>query len=203
MYNAKDVARWFLFNNKELCSGDRSGNIKLNKLLYFSNLMNNVIKGENLIKENFEKWDNGPVIPSIYRDYRYHSLFENNVAEYNENCNNEIILKIVNFVYGDNSAEELVDESHKHSIWYELNKNEYLDFSKIAKKEQLMMLNLYNLYKDIDIDNIAKEKILDNTYYYYKDEFDLTEDIVSELKKMEKMEYPVFLEKIDGELVMS
>lgn len=203
MYNAKDVARWFLTNNKALCNGNIDGNTKLNKLLYFSNLMNNVVKGENLIKERFQKWENGPVIPNIYKSYRYFGLHVNQLDEYNKNCDDEKILKIVNLVYGDKTAKELSDETHEHSIWYNLERNEVVDFSNIAQKEIMMMTNLYNLYKDVDIDNIVKEKIFDNTYYYYKGELELTEDIISELEKVEKMNNPIFLENIDGELIFS
>lgn len=39
MLTAHKVAKWFIFHNPELASGFIDENIKVNKLLYFSNLM--------------------------------------------------------------------------------------------------------------------------------------------------------------------
>ena len=37
--NTHEVAKWFIYNNPELAYGYLDENVKLNKLLYFSNLM--------------------------------------------------------------------------------------------------------------------------------------------------------------------
>lgn len=44
--------------------------MKLQKLLYFSHAECIVILGKSLIKQEFEAWDYGPVIPSIYQEFK-------------------------------------------------------------------------------------------------------------------------------------
>lgn len=65
------------------------------------------------------------------------------------------------------------------------------------------MVNLYNLYKDYDFDNIGIELVNGNKYVYFKDELEITEDILNQLKAIEKQNTTNFIEVIDGELVFS
>lgn len=134
---AYEISNWLLEKNPTLYFGTYDGNVVLNKLLYFSNLMYYSVYNENLIEEKFEKWTNGPVIREIYTDYRH-----NNCSNIKKHSNVKIspkvktVLNIVNFVYGDLSAKSLSDETHKHSIWKEQEQNGHLDFSRIEEKEK-------------------------------------------------------------------
>ena len=71
---AVDLAKWFIYKNPNLSRGYIDENTKLNKLVYFSNLMYYSLKNENLIEDNFEHWDHGPVVREIYKSYRYGDL---------------------------------------------------------------------------------------------------------------------------------
>lgn len=62
MLSGNEVARWFIFHNPELASGYIDENTKINKLLYFSNLMYYCIHNEYLIKDEFVAFPNGPVV---------------------------------------------------------------------------------------------------------------------------------------------
>lgn len=198
------LAKWFLKNNSLLRLGFNDENVKLNKLLYFSNLMFFSLYNSNLIDEPFEKWDNGPVIPLIYREYRYEKL-GSSIDEKVEINNSKIeqILKIINFVYSTKSAKQLSDETHKHSIWLEAQKNKPINFNNIAKKEKNLMLSLYDTYSDFNFDNIKLEKINGNLYYYDKTNLKMTDDIISQLDKTNNRNKTYFIELIDGELVFS
>lgn len=198
------LAKWFLSKNPQLRAGYIDENIKLNKLLYFSYLMYYAVTGRNLTDDKFEKWDNGPVSREIYKEYRYHNLSGFSDAKVDIEDKDVLeFLEIVNFVYSNKTARELSEETHEHSIWIDAEKNEDIDFRKIAEKEKCLMKNLYATYAGIDFDGIAMEKISGNIYYYDKSNLDMSDEVVSTLEKMEPQSEPMFVEDINGELVFS
>jgi len=100
-----------------------------------------------------------------------------------------------------------VDESHEHSLWqsvkHRIPNNPQISFEHI--EEELVEYNkaLYETYSSLDFANLKKEKINSNIYYYFEDSFNMTEEIVEKLAGLEKVAEPMFLEMIDGELVVS
>lgn len=198
------LAKWFLNKNPQLCGCYIDENTKLNKLLYFSYLMHYAVTGKNLTDDKFEKWDNGPVSRKIYKEYRYNNFGISSDKRVDiEDKNILKFLEIINFIYSNKTARELSEETHNHSIWLEAKKNEEIDFSKIADKEKYLMNNLYKTYMDIDFENMGMEKISGNIYYYDKTNFDMSDEVVSMLEKIELQSEPIFVENIEGELVFS
>lgn len=116
-------------------------------------------------------------------------------------------LEIVDFIYGNLSTKELVEESHSHSLWKNVQhlipNNPKINFEEA--EHELISYNqaLFQTYSELDFSNIAKEKICDNIYYYYKDTFVMSDDIVEKLSSFHKYDEPKFLDMIDGELVIS
>ncbi|MEE0059246.1 MAG: DUF4065 domain-containing protein [Acutalibacteraceae bacterium] len=207
MLTARKVAQWFIFNNPELASGFIDENTKVNKLLYFSNLMYTCVKKDRLISDEFVAFPNGPVVFSVYRDYRYSDLSSLPTEIPDVEDEQKKILEIVNFVYGNYSTKELIDESHTHSQWKNVKhlipNNPTIDFDNIDQNLISYFESLYLTYSEFDFNMIAKEKICGNIYYYYKDSFDMTDKIIDELSSFEKFGEPKFIEVIDGELVIS
>ncbi len=207
MINAKEAAKWFIYRNPELASGYIDENTKVNKLLYFSNLMHYCVDHKVLFDEAFVAFPNGPVVFSVYRDYRYHGL---NLLPQQcpriEGMQGQI-LDIVNFVYGDMSADQLVRESHTHSLWRNVRHlipgNPQIDFSKVEPELAEYNRALYRTYAEMDFGVLVKEKICGNIYYYLKDSFVMTDNIVENLSQLGRYGEPRFLEYIDGELVIS
>jgi len=204
-----EVAKWFIYNNPELAYGYLDENVKLNKLLYFSNLMYYCVEKENLLDEEFIAFPKGPVVFSIYRDYRFKGLNAMPISDDVRNLGSEQrqILNIISFVYGNKDANELIDETHRHSLWKDVScfipNNPQIDFSKTDDNLISFFCALYNAYKDFDFSDIKKEKINGNIFYYSKSNFELTDDIISELIHFEKSDTPRFIEIIDDELVVS
>ncbi|MDE7326865.1 MAG: DUF4065 domain-containing protein [Lachnospiraceae bacterium] len=207
MITGNEAAKWFIFHNPELASGYIDENIKVNKLVYFSNLMYHCVHNKDMISDDFVAFPNGPVVYAIYRDYRYNGLnmFPEMVNPLEKE--QEKILNIINFVYGDALADKLVEESHSHSLWKRVKSmipnNPKIDFEDIDDALIEYNKNLYKAYSEMDFSKIAKEKINGNIYYYMKDEFDLTEDIIQRLSSFEPYGEPRFLEMISGELVVA
>lgn len=207
MVRGNEVARWFIYNNPELASGYIDENTKINKLLYFSNLMHFCISGETMISEDFIAFPNGPVVFSVYRDYRYNGL--NRLPQQAPMLDKTYCktLNIINFVYGDRNTKDLIDESHSHSLWknvsHQIPNNPVIEFKNIEKELVDYYRALYQAYSDVDFSAFLKEKINDNMYYYLKDSFVMDENVINQLSTFGKFDEPKFLEKIDGELVVS
>lgn len=208
MLKANDVAKWFIYNNPKLSSGYIDENTKVNKLLYFSNLMYYCISEENMIEDDFVAFKNGPVVYSVYRDYRYGnlSLLPNSIESFDDKYLK--VLNIINFIYSDMSRNDLVEESHTHSLWKNVSHlvpkyQPKIEFSNVEDDLKDYYKLIYDAYKNIDFSKMKKEKICGNTYFYNIDEFELTEDIINELSNYNKFDEPKFLEYIDGNLVVS
>lgn len=207
MLTAHEVAKWFIFNNPELASGFIDENTKVNKLLYFSNLMYRCVENKKLISDDFVAFPNGPVVYSVYRDYRYNSLstlpMESPVIEGVQ----KKILEIINFVYGNYSTKELVEESHTHSQWRDVEhlipNNPKINFDKVDEELAAYYRALFSTYSELDFSKIGKEKICGNVYYFYKESFNMTDEVIEKLSAFELFDEPKFIEMVDGELVMS
>lgn len=207
MLKGNDVAKWFIYNNPELASGYIDENTKINKLVYLSNLMHYCVHKKNLIADEFIAFPNGPVVFSIYRDYRYNGLnkLPQELATLDEE--EEKTLNIINFIYGDMAVEKLIEESHSHSLWkkvaHMIPNNPRIDFEDIDEELVEYNQNLYRTYSEVDFSNLKKEKIKGNIYYYLKDSFEMTEKIIERLSAFDKYDEPKFLEMLEGELVIS
>lgn len=207
MLKAHDVAKWFIYKNPELASGYIDENTKVNKLLYFSNLMYRCVVNDRLISDDFIAFPNGPVVYSVYRDYRYNGL--NSLPSHSPMIEGvqKKILEIVNFVYGNYTTQELIDESHSHSQWKSVKNlipnNPIISFDDVDSDLVSYYQALYKTYSEIDFNKIAKDKICGNVYYYYRDLFEMTDDMIDKLSTFEKFDEPKFLEVINGELVVS
>lgn len=197
---AIEIAKWFLLKNPSLLKGGIDENLKLNILLCFSNLMYLSVYKEKLIDDKFEKFEGYPVVKSVYDEYQYNNLCES--ADEKPTILDKKILQILeinNFVFGDFSLSEPT-ELYKLT---EVENEDEIEVGNISQDIKEFMLNLYNLYKDYDFDRIGVELINGNKYVYFKDELELTEDILNQLKAIEKQKTATFIEMIDGELVFS
>lgn len=207
--NSHEVAKWFIYHNPSLASGYIDENTKLNKLLYFSSLMYYCINEEILINEDFVAFPNGPVIQSVYRDYRYHSLRKmpetDNITGINEV--QKQVLNIINFVYGEKDTASLVKESHEHSLWKDVREqipnNPIIRFKNTESELITYFQNIYQAYKNVDFSQLVKEKIAGNIFYYNMNDFEMTDDVIKQLSGLGEFEEPQYLEMVDGEIVFS
>lgn len=207
MVNGNEAAKWFIFHNPELASGYIDENTKINKLVYFSNLMYRCVHNEDLISDDFIAFPNGPVVFAIYRDYRYNNLNRLPESIPPLEKEHEKVFNIINFVYGDFPVKDLIEESHSHSLWKRVESmipnNPKIDFNNIDDELIIYNKKLYATYSAMDFSELKKEKINGNVYYYLKNDMELTDDIIRTLSSFEKYDEPKFLEMSNGELVVS
>lgn len=204
MIDTMDLAKYFLSINPTLKVGNYDNNVKLNKLLYFSSLMYFSVFNKNLINSKFERWDNGPVLRDVYKEFRYKDLISNSECTLDiVSPEEKKIIQIINFIYGDKTSKELSEETHKHNIWIDASQNEHLDFQRIDLSIVNYMQSLYSIYQNFEFENLHKEIINGNTYFYF-DDIDLSsENYFSTLQNVGPTEFPIFVELLDGELVFS
>jgi uncharacterized phage-associated protein len=69
-YSAPLIAHAFV--KKGLETGKPVTQMKLQKMVYFAHGYHLAKFGEPLIREDFEAWQFGPVVPSIYNEFRLH-----------------------------------------------------------------------------------------------------------------------------------
>lgn len=205
MVNTLNLAKYFLSINPSLRVGNFDNNLKVNKLLYFASLMYYSIFQDVLIDEFFERWDNGPVVREIYKEFRYNDLISNVDCDFDEfSPDVKKIIQITNFIYGNKTSNELSAETHTHNIWIDSSKNDYLEFRKIDLSVLGYMNTLYSIYKDVDFENLNKDIINGNIYFYYDNDIDLSsEESLNEIQNISPTDFPIFVELLDGELVFS
>lgn len=209
MMNSKEVSKWFIYNNPNLAKGLIDENIKVNKLLYFSQLMFYAVHKEKMLNEDFVAFPNGPVVYGVYADYRYGGLdsyVKDPIVIPDKKM--EKVLQIINFLYASKSARDLIDETHCHNLWASVKKfipnNPKIIFENAESELVEYYSNIYDTYKDFDFSKIGREKINENVYYYDKTKIKMTEEILEQLYSMPKFSEAQFIEDIvDGEIVLS
>lgn len=210
MINIFDAAEWFIKKNKLVADYQ---NLKLNNLLYFSELMHFSVFKEKMFDKDFIAVENGVIVYDIYTNHH------GRIPKYSKNEDIETkydtglqIMKIINFLYAHKSDNELIEIIHSHNIWKEktdlISLNNF-DILKIEFKNAYQDLiefysNIYNAYKDVNFDNLVMKRIGENYFYYFKDKIHLDEKMLSELAEYPKFEEPQFIvDYINGEVVLA
>lgn len=111
-YKAMDIAKYFI---NEL----HPEPLKLQKLLYFAQGFSYAFYDKELFNDDFEAWVHGPVIPSIYHEYK---SYEYNPIDLNYNLkefSNDVIdlLEYVKKNYAKYDAKYLEEITHKEEPW--------------------------------------------------------------------------------------
>jgi uncharacterized phage-associated protein len=118
-YSASTIAKWFIvWATKD--EADRS-NLKIQKLLYFAQGHFLGASGEILFTDDIEAWAHGPVVPSLYREYK---TFGSGDIEMDEDFDfNDIDDETTEFLvsvwerYGGYAAWTLRNMTHSERPW--------------------------------------------------------------------------------------
>ena len=118
-YPAAAVANFFI--NKAKSEDDSITLMKLSKLVYIAHGWSLALLGEPLIKESIEAWKFGPVIESLYHEFKRFGNRPIDLLAVEDEIQDKHILKLLNKIwdgYKEYSAYELSNWTHiTNSPW--------------------------------------------------------------------------------------
>lgn len=163
--NPNEIAKWFC--NKGIIENPNSkeANMKIQKLLFFSQLIYMAEhNGETMFDEEFKAFKDGVVLESVMNNYwkNYKTEFSNiQSSELQIDSNIENTLEKTSVIFGDASAQELSELSHEFETWNTFfNKSKKFGF--YVKKYSVMPYNelkkeLYRIEKVLKGYELSKQ----------------------------------------------
>ena len=163
----KKVAEWFIQRNLDNPTNTGKGNMKLQKLLFFSQLIymckNN---GETMYNEMFSAFDNGMVLEPVRQEYlkNYKQLKKESSNTIELSAKVVEALTITEEIFGKCTADELSELSHQFDAWLKylnlsIEDNNYHNKSKAIvpyeelEKELYRMNNVLKAYEKRDLND--------------------------------------------------
>jgi len=111
-----DVANFFITAENKREQGSMT-NLRLNKILYFAQIVSILEHGKPLFHDDFEAWNLGPVIPSVYHKYKAYAdapIKSSESIDYSVFSAEEIRLLFDIFsLYKNLATSRLVELSHQ------------------------------------------------------------------------------------------
>ena len=134
--DAREVANYFLKKQEESSSKQRITNLKVQKLCYYAQGFALAKLGRPLFSDNIEKWTFGPVVSSLYWEYKRYGYSPLPIPNEDLDLNRftpEVrhILDTVNSVYGVFSATQLKNMTHMESPWLETEDGAAITYQKL------------------------------------------------------------------------
>ena len=215
MCKAENVVKWFADNGVKL-DNSLSGNIKINKLLVFSQLMNLVENDKKLFDEDIYAFKNGLVVEDIRLKYKNYRTFTKELenAEYNFKESELYILQKVNKIFSHLSSKILSDLTHQFKFWKDYYEFSIKDNYYYKEESKIRIEDVLKTYKN-DTDKIRTLlavnedeefipiQIQDTTFYYDPLETKIEENVVTALKDYPATEkiYSFYFDESQGLIV--
>lgn len=147
------IVRWFQRDD----TSDLVTNLKLQKLLYFSQALFGAVYGRRLFKERIEAWSFGPVVPETYHAFKACGRHPIEVIEGDHDIADrdaQTALALTCARFGIYSAHHLVTLSHQEPAWitaFRQGANTVIDPDTMAghfKDYWIQKLDLADTYDD-------------------------------------------------------
>lgn len=124
MHTAKETAKWFLAYNRIVAAEEGAeliSNLKLQKLLYYAQGCSLAVTGKPLFDDSIVAWQHGPVVESVYREYKDNGA---NGIQFEEDFDfstftkeeNELLQEVFD-TFGQYSAWKLRNMTHNEVPW--------------------------------------------------------------------------------------
>ena len=132
-YKALDIANKII-SKTDLEHGDTISNLKLQKMMYYQQGFHLAYFGTPLFDEDIVAWQYGPVVPSVYQEYK---SFESNSISTSKECislsdDEEELFNNVYEEYNQFSAVALMKMTHEESPWKTTEINSVISRDKMA-----------------------------------------------------------------------
>lgn len=217
--SAYKFAYEYIRNELDYPRNTKNGNMKLQKLLYFSQLVHYAEFGKPLFDDPIYAYENGCIVDNVLNDYRrYHYQFIHDAYEATNSFTSEeqFTLDLVKEVYGDKGAEELSDLNHEHECWKLAYSRSYVSenykekqLSKIEEDEAFendvkSIKKVVDAYKETREDSTEAVYILGGTEFYYDPrEIIINDELISYLDNFagEEEAFSIYKDPSQGVIV--
>ena len=170
--NVLDYVKWFLDHNLDTPRNTFKGNMKLQKLLFFAQLISLAKNNSLLFEDEFCAFENGMVMEKVRLEYK------NNLSSLLNYPNNELskgdleVLELTKEIYGSEDADTLSNMTHQFEYWKKYlslssNKFDYKNKKKAVvpnkelEKELDNIRDVLDAYKIMNSDVVSKREDLD------------------------------------------
>lgn len=211
--SAVDVAKWFIQNDLDTPRNTFDGNMKLQKLLYFSQLVHLAKYNKPLFDEKILAFQNGSVIEEVRQLYRNnHYQFVDQANKTNLRLTSEQLdtLLTVEEIFGELSALELSDLNHQHQSWKESYENSRIGsfhekhlseitISQLQKHEVPKVQEILEAhYSGMSL--IAFEVVNGRKFYYDPEQIQITDELLALLESFDGQDsaYSLYLDETAG-----
>lgn len=131
-YKALDIANKII-SKTDTEHGDTISNLKLQKMLYYQQGFHLAYFGTPLFEEDIVAWQYGPVVPSVYKEYK---SFESNSIPASQKAislsdEEEELFNNVYEEYSQFSAVALMKMTHEESPWKSTEINGVISIEKM------------------------------------------------------------------------
>lgn len=214
MCKAKSVVKWFVDNGMPLNSSF-DGNLIVNKLLVFAQLISIAKDNRRLFEEELYAFKHGVVVEDIRLEYRYKfNDFVKSIKNSNYTFDEDQYktLELTKRIFGDLDSCTLSDLTHQFKFWKEKYSCSCKDNYYYKELSKIDIENLYDMYSE-DIEKIKlliameendddEECIVINgvNFYYNSDEIELDRKILNDLKEFpaEESAYSFYIDESQG-----
>ena len=218
MSDVFDYAKYMLKQNLDTKRNTFDGNMKLQKLLVFADLVSLAERGERLFEDEILAFEQGCVIEKVRLRYKNDCFsFVADSREFNPEFSQEEydILNLTIALFGNLSARELSDINHAFTFWNtayhkSIESDGFRDKNNAVVSVDAMCKDLDRVrdmiaaFRETQSENQAKEIINDVVFYYTPNDPELTDDILTQLYRFSlsasERAYSIFLD--NGSLVI-
>ena len=194
MKDVYDVAKYFIKNDADSFPITYEGNMKLQSLVVFANMINFAKYGELLFDDVLPIKDNCVVEKVRLR-------YESDKFEQDFSDSENTVLNMVMSIFKSASAKELSEITHTFNFWKETN-CPYKSKLILHDEDIDRMKEIVHAYQESSNDVMTREIINGISFYY--NGFQLTDEIIEELTSFtlnaDDDSYTVYLD--DGSLVV-
>ena len=142
MTSAKTLAEYLIYLNHKIQGQDTDITpMKLQKLLYYCQGYSLALTGKPIFSEPIKAWTHGPVIDSVYQEYK---KYKNAVIPVNEKINfediDETVKSIADFVVDEKkwlNAYALSDSTHREDPWKSTFEGKTYFYNKTIPNEKI------------------------------------------------------------------
>jgi uncharacterized phage-associated protein len=126
-------------------AGDSITHLKLQKMIYYAQAWSMVMLGKTLFDEDFQAWTHGPVLQTIWDDYKEFGIEAIPICV----CDHELpedvtlLLEDIKNVYGEKTGKYLENLTHSEKPWLEARGNLPLEARSTTPISKDTMLAFY------------------------------------------------------------